>query len=189
MPPNQKFTRDEIVEAALSIVRDQGWEKLTQRSVAKKMNASIGPIYSYFKSMSSLERAVIKKAYELLLHYMMNARTKEGEEIPGIGYVQFAKNEKKLFKCFFYEKHTEIHKEYAQHLWQTLREEKKNDPVYSKLSEHQKDELNLNSIIFCYGLAILINISFYDEFTDEDISTLILNNKRMFLKGIKEGAD
>ena len=171
------------MEAGFNIVREQGWEALTQRSIAQKLNASIGPIYSYFKSMSSLEEAVIEKAYELLLHHMINARTKEGHASPGFGYVLFAKNEKKLFKCFFNEKHTEIHQKRFQDLWQTLREAKKNDPDYSKLSDRKKEGLHLNSVIFCYGLAILINISFYDEFTDEEISALILNAKRMFLEG------
>jgi hypothetical protein len=41
-------------------------------------------------------------------------------------------------------------------------------------------------VIYAYGLAILINISFYDEFTDEEISTLISNAKRMFVDGFKD---
>ena len=46
MPPKPKFTKEDIVEAAFNIVREQGWEALTQRSIAQKLNASIGPIYS-----------------------------------------------------------------------------------------------------------------------------------------------
>jgi len=71
MPPKQKYTKEDIVEAAFNVVREQGWEALSQRSIAKKLNASIGPIYSYFKSMANLEEAVIEKAYELLLQYML----------------------------------------------------------------------------------------------------------------------
>ena len=186
MPPKQKFTKEDIVEAAFNIVREQGWEALSQRSIAQKLQASIGPIYSYLKSMTNLEEAVIEKAYELLLHYMLNSRGNDGTASPSFGYVLFAKNERKLFKCFFNEKHTEIHKKYSQRLWQTLREAMKNDPVHSKLTDRQKDGLHLNSVIFSYGLAILINISFYDEFTDEEISALILDAKRMFMEGFKD---
>jgi hypothetical protein len=186
MPPKQKFTKEDIVDAAFSIVREQGWEVLTQRSIAQKLNASIGPIYSYFKSMTNLEEAVIKKAYELLLHYMLNSCGNDGAASPSFGYVLFAKTERKLFKCFFNEKHTEIHKKSCQHLWQTLREAMKNDPHYSQLSDRQKEGLHLNSVIYAYGLAILINISFYDEFTDEEISTFISNAKRMFVNGFKD---
>ena len=78
MPPKQKFTKEDIVEAAFNVVREQGWEALSQRSIAKKLNASIGPIYSYLKSMTNLEEAVIEKAYELLLHYMLTPRGDEG---------------------------------------------------------------------------------------------------------------
>ena len=186
MPPKQKFTKEDIVEAAFSIVREQGWEALSQRSIAQKLNASIGPIYSYLKSMTHLEEAVIEKAYELLFHYSINARKENGLSFPSLGYVLFAKYEKKLFKCFFNEKHTKIHQKYSQILWQTLREAAKNDPDYSKLTDRQKEGLHQNIVIFCYGLAILINISFYDEFTDEEISALILNAKRMFVEGFKD---
>ncbi|MFH0782675.1 MAG: TetR/AcrR family transcriptional regulator [Pseudomonadota bacterium] len=186
MPPKQKFNKEDIVEAAFNIVREQGWEALSQRSIAQKLNASIGPIYSYLKSMNNLEEAVIEKAYALLLHYMINSRSNDGLASPSFGYVLFAKTEKKLFKCFFNEKHTEIHKKNCQHLWQTLRDAMKDDPFYSKLSDRQKAGLDLNSVIFAYGLAILINISFYDEFTDEEISALISDAKRMFVEGFKE---
>jgi AcrR family transcriptional regulator len=186
MPPKQKFTKEDIVEAAFNVVREQGWEALSQRSIAKKLNSSIGPIYSYLKSMTHLEEAVIEKAYELLLHYMLAPRDEEGCAFPSFGYVLFAKNEKKLFKCFFDEKHTEILKKCSQHLWQTLREAMKNDPGYSNLSDRQKEGLHLNSVIFSYGLAVLINISFYDELSDEEIRALIADAKRMFVKGFKD---
>jgi AcrR family transcriptional regulator len=189
MPPKQKFTKEDIVEAAFNVVREQGWEALTQRSIAQKLNASIGPIYSYLKSMNNLEEAVIEKAYELLLHYSITSRGKDGFPFPSLGYVLFAKNEQKLFKCFFDEKHTETHKKYSQRLWQANREALKNNPDYSKLSDRQKDGLHQNIVIYCYGLAILINISFYDEFTDEEISALILNARRMFVDGFKGEGD
>ena len=62
----------------------------------------------------------------------------------------------------------------------------KDDPCYSKLSDRQKEGLHLNSVIYAYGLAILINISFYDEFTDGEISALISNAKRMFVDGFRD---
>jgi AcrR family transcriptional regulator len=186
MPPKPKFTKEDIVEAAFSIVREQGWEALTQRSIAKKLNASIGPIYSYLKSMTHLEEEVIEKAYELLLHYSITSRGEGGFPFPSLGYVLFAKNEKKLFKCFFNEKHTETHKKYSQRWWQANREAVKNNPDYSKLSDRQKEGLHKNIVIFCYGLAILINISFYDEFTDEEVSALITDARRMFVDGFKD---
>ena len=100
MPPKQKFTKDDIVDAAFNIVREQGWEALTQRSIAQKLNASIGPIYSYLKSMTNLEEAVIEKAYELLLHYMINTRGNDGLASPSFGYVLFAKTEKNCSSVF-----------------------------------------------------------------------------------------
>jgi AcrR family transcriptional regulator len=186
MPPKQKFTKEDIVDAAFNVVREQGWEAISQRSIAKKLNASIGPIYSYLKSMANLEEAVIEKAYELLLQYMLAPRGDEGLAFPSFGYVLFAKTEKKLFKCFFNEKHAEVLKKCSQRLWQLLREAMKNDPRHSRLTDRQKEGLHQNSVIFTYGLAVLINISFYDDFSDEKIGRLIEDAKRMFVDGFKD---
>ena len=40
MPPSYKFTRQEMIEAGLKIVREQGLAALTARSLAQTLEAS-----------------------------------------------------------------------------------------------------------------------------------------------------
>lgn len=51
MPPKPKFTREEIVAAALQVVRTRGLEALTTREIAAELGTSTRPIFTYFESM------------------------------------------------------------------------------------------------------------------------------------------
>jgi len=48
VPPKAKFTKEEIVATALAIVKEQGIEALTARSLAKELDSSARPIFTVF---------------------------------------------------------------------------------------------------------------------------------------------
>ncbi len=60
MPPKVKFQKKEIIEAALEIAGEQGIEAVTAREVAKKLQVSVGPIFTYFSTMEELKAEVYK---------------------------------------------------------------------------------------------------------------------------------
>ena len=51
MPPKPKFTREEIVAAALSLLREQGESALTAREIGKRLGTSSSPIFTTFMDM------------------------------------------------------------------------------------------------------------------------------------------
>ena len=51
MPPKAKFTKTEIIEAALNIVRTDGYEALTSRALGIYLGSSARPIFTVFKNM------------------------------------------------------------------------------------------------------------------------------------------
>lgn len=51
MPPKPKFTKDEIVDAALDIVSRDGVEAMTAREVGERLGSSARPIFTVFGSM------------------------------------------------------------------------------------------------------------------------------------------
>ena len=91
MPPKVKNTRDEILQSALQLVREQGEGGLNARSLAKAMNCSTQPIYFNFGSMENLKSEVCKLAQDLYNEYV------ERE----IAYLRFAHKERELFKLLF----------------------------------------------------------------------------------------
>ena len=51
MPPKAKFTREEVIEAALSILRAKGRSALTARALGERLNSSARPIFTLFSGM------------------------------------------------------------------------------------------------------------------------------------------
>ena len=102
MPPKAKFTKQQIADAALQIVRDEGIEHLTSRNLGKKLGSSACPIFTVFANMDEVEAAMMESAKAFYKEYV-----EEGlkQEIPfrGVGeqYVRFAVNEPKLFQLLF----------------------------------------------------------------------------------------
>lgn len=104
MPPKVKITKEEIIEAAVRIVRESGAEAINARTAAGILGCSTQPIFSNFENMEDLRLAVVEKADELFQKYMK--KETEGREYPaykasGMAYIRFAKEEKELFKLLY----------------------------------------------------------------------------------------
>ena len=48
MPPKPKFTREQLVDAAFELVREQGVDALVARELAKRLNTTTTPIFTFF---------------------------------------------------------------------------------------------------------------------------------------------
>ncbi|MDE6926680.1 MAG: hypothetical protein K2P59_15760, partial [Acetatifactor sp.] len=70
MPPKAKFSRDEIVEAALTIVREDGIQALTARSLGDRLGSSARPVFTVFQNMEEVQGAVLKAAKVLYKGYI-----------------------------------------------------------------------------------------------------------------------
>lgn len=99
MPPIIKITKEAISEVAFEIIVEKGLEGLNARAIAKKLNCSIQPIFSNYKTMDDLRNEVIEKANNLLSDYILEG-TKEEKPYKGMGksYIRFAKDYPKLFQ-------------------------------------------------------------------------------------------
>lgn len=102
MPPIAKFTREEIVQKALSIVREKGADAVTARSVAAALGMSSRPIFTWFSSMDELKAGVRAAAENVFQQYIDGGLQ---ERIPflgaGMSIVMFAKEEPELYKLLF----------------------------------------------------------------------------------------
>lgn len=48
MPPKVKFTKDEIIQAALNVARVKGASSVSTRDIAAELQVSTRPIFTYF---------------------------------------------------------------------------------------------------------------------------------------------
>ncbi len=102
MPPAQKFTKAEIVEAALSLVRREGVDRLTARALGAALGVSSRPIFTAFKNMEEVWRETVKAARVVYNGYVERGLA-ETPAFKGVGmqYVRFAREEPKLFSLLF----------------------------------------------------------------------------------------
>ena len=104
MPPKVKVTKEDIIQAAVDIVRAHGDQALNARTVASALNCSTQPVFSNFSTMEQLRFAVVKKADALCNAYIQQ-EIENGEypayKASGMAYIRFAKEEKALFKLLY----------------------------------------------------------------------------------------
>ncbi len=104
MPPKVKITRDDILDAAVELVRERGAEALTTRSLAAQLNCSTQPIFSNFPNMDALNAAVFGKVYERYAESLLASLRSEkypSYKASGMAYIEFAVEEPRLFRLLF----------------------------------------------------------------------------------------
>ena len=116
MPPKAKFTKEEIVATALAIVKEQGIEALTARSLAKELDSSARLIFTVFSSMDEVQAEVRNAAMKVFESYAETAAeyTPAFKQI-GIQMIQFANREPKLFQLLYMQEHNDS-KCFEEHL-------------------------------------------------------------------------
>lgn len=98
------FTREQIVAAALEVTRKNGITGLTARGLAAELGSSAKPIFGLFQNMEEVQREVVSAANTLYQSYIKKGMADNKfppYKASGIAYIQFAKEEKELFKLLF----------------------------------------------------------------------------------------
>ncbi len=102
MPPKPRFTREEIVQAALEIVSQKGAEALTAKELGDALGSSARPIFTVFNSMKEVQDAVRAAA-------MRRFESFAQQKLPhmplfkqvGMQMVLFGAKEPKLYQLLF----------------------------------------------------------------------------------------
>lgn len=103
MPPQIKFTKEQIIDVAVSLVRREGAAALNARAIAKALGCSTRPLFRDFRSMGEIRQAVLLRANEVYNYYIADSKTRSQMHYKdsGLAYLRFAKEEKELFKLLF----------------------------------------------------------------------------------------
>lgn len=102
MPPKVKFTKDEIVHAALNVARVKGLAAVTTRDIAAELSVSTRPIFTYFKSMAEVREAILHAAEKIYQEYL-SVGLREPVPFYGFGmqHLRFAREEPQLYRMLF----------------------------------------------------------------------------------------
>ena len=102
MPPKPKFTKEEIVAAALELVSEKGIEALTARELGARLGSSARPIFTVFNSMEEVQvevRAAALKRFESYAKKAMHY-TPVFKQV-GMQMILFAIEEPKLYQLVY----------------------------------------------------------------------------------------
>ena len=123
MAPKYKFTKEEMVEAALQVVRTKGIGGLTAKTMADELGTSTQPIFTSCGSMEGIKREVYAAAVRVYDGYT-DAGLKAGVPFFGVGmqYIRFAREEPELYRLLFLSRETDLSAiKSMEHLQQLVR--------------------------------------------------------------------
>ena len=158
MPAVRKVSKEQIIDAAVDVLRDDGFSAINARSVAKKLGCSTQPIYFSFRNMEELKAALTERAIQMHTQRVRDSlRIHEGNDSRyssyGMGFVKFAAEEKQLFRWLYLEG-----EQLGPYQNDVLTSE-----VISVITEEfgcEEDvarRFHQDMVYFTYGLAILAN--------------------------------
>ena len=172
MPPKKTCTREEVVTAAFALVRAHGLAALSARNVARRLKTSTSPIYGHFRKMSMLRDQIVLRAMDLLRSYQTRKRTGEPFFDMGLGYIEFARSEERLFFELFSKADRSAAPREHQ-FGSDLLPVMKTDPVLRGFSEDQLRNVLLKMWIFVHGIASLVHEGDLAGLSEKEISTML----------------
>ena len=174
MPPKAKFSQEQIIESAYQLIREQGMEALSARSLAARLGVSTAPLFTAFQNVEEIEREVINKAAKLYDSYMQQGLS---SSVPfkgaGLKYVEFAKDEPELFRLLFMREDTtpkDTHYLPAGFIYEA--DIVKMVSASYGISEDRVRRIYNHLSVYTHGLAVLFAQG-QNVFTMEDVSNMI----------------
>ena len=167
MPPKPRFSEQDIVEAAIAVIAEEGLKNLSARHIANKLGSSTAPVYGLFSSMDEIRHAAVKRILEMVHEYARRPWSTGDFLNMGVGYVIFAREHPTLFRAVFLETN-DFHEE-VEALNNRLVGEMGADPEYAALTPEQRGALLSRMSVITYGLAVVVAIGEFDDPSDEGI--------------------
>ncbi len=177
MPPKVRFTKDEVIQAALCILRNSGMAGLTARALGQALGSSAKPVFGLFRNMEEVQSEVLAAAHEVYQTYLRSAMEQTvypPYKAGGMAYIQFATDERELFKLLFMRDRTPMEQKEQPSDREQLR------PLLQLLMQNLGiDEdtaylCHMEMWIFVHGVAVMKATSFLDWDT-EFISKALTN--------------
>lgn len=191
MPPKCKFTREELIQAALDIVRTGGISALTARALGARLGSSAKPIFSVFENMEEVQQEVVaaaKQRYGMYIDRGLNQDKVPAFKGVGMEYIRFSMEEPKLFQLLFMSEQQKkpdingilpvIDDNYKQILLSVRQN--------YDLDEHTAEKLYRHLWIYSHGIAVLCATNMC-AFTSGEIGKMLTEVCVSILQSIKGG--
>ena len=189
MPPKPKFTKEELIQAALELAREGGLEAIVARNLGKKLDIAPSTIFTHFNSVEDIRQAVIEAARELY-----NGYVEEGlRMVPpmkgfAMQYIRFAMEESNLYSVLFMNKRDDF--KYVDFIISEGHYEKMIAAAQDNFSldRQQAEFVYHNMWAYAHGIAVM-SATGVCKFSLEEISQMLGMACRSFLIGMRVPRD
>ena len=102
MPRKPKYTKEELIDTAVAIIREEGEESLSARNLVKRLGTAPATIFTHFNSMDALEEALTERVRAIYNVYVDRGLSKT-PPFKGfaIEHVKFSLEEPNLYTFLF----------------------------------------------------------------------------------------
>lgn len=190
MPPKPKYSKDALLQTALEITRERGFEFVSARSLGKKLNATAPSVFTHFSSMDELKNTMIEEARKIYNSYIEKSFDMV---LPfkgfAVQFIQFAEEEPNLFKLLFLQRNNDL--SLSEYL-------KKNIGFYDEtiamvqktFNITEEEAINLWLYLFphIYGFAVLKEARAC-KFSEEEICEMLGSSCRAYFMILKMPKD
>ncbi|MDO4502608.1 MAG: hypothetical protein Q4D06_05425 [Coriobacteriia bacterium] len=170
MPPRPKFTKEEVLQAALKIVREKGEAALTARNLGAELGSSTRPLFTLFDGMDQIKAELAKgPAMDLFFSHCEGFRDyTPAFKRYGLMLVSFAEQESHLFEFMFTSPHGE-----SLTLREWTRDRLGESAVQLLQQEYDLDEETARTLfgevwLHCFALCV-IKVKHVVTLTDQDV--------------------
>ena len=185
MPAVINLTNEHVVQVAVKMVNETGWESLNARSLAKALNISTKPLYRMYSSMDEIKENIYKEIYRQYDEFI-NSRidNKKALITLAVAYVEFSKKYNNLFKCLFLSNNLKW-----KNLEDVLDEKWNQSTIINLVNKHgynfeDAKNLFLNYWLYVNGLATLIATNDLD-INEEELLVKLVKMYKMLTKNEK----
>ncbi len=179
MPAKKQITKDMILKAAFKLLKQQGYQAVTIKKLAKELKCSTQPIYLSFTGMDALRHELIALAIEEFKKTMQVENQQNTIHLYGIEYVQFARKNPNLFYFLFMRSHA--FDETKQMLTPIIEQSINEFMDLYHISHDEADHLHDHLWMHSHGIASMIVTDFCD-WDLEKVNFMIDNCKKIFIK-------
>lgn len=173
MPPKTKYTKGDVIQAAVRVVETAGLGSLTARSVASRLGASTAPVYQHFTNMDELLLEVMRETQRRLLEYASRPYTERVFLNMGTGIAMFACEHRALYRALMLEgdRYRDVVHEFLAQLESAMVK----DERFTSWSARERHDLLTKMWTFTHGLASLISAGLIKDCTREMVIATLLD--------------
>lgn len=184
MPKKTIYSREFILNYAYKILVERGLQDISARNLAKEMNSSTIPIYTFFSSMDEVKEELFKLAKQKFMEYIREDYTDITLLNVGMGVVLFAREEGELFRSIFLRStpYNDLIEEVLEDFKTLIKKQFAMDPRFKRLSPERQDWLLNKGWTYTQGMATLICTGYIKETSDEKLMKDLLETGSFFIK-------